>query len=193
MHPASPAGRFFFEPSGMSLAHAYAALAAFLALAAGLVLADAQALRSVRRSPLAGVVLGGAAVALLGWHLWHLPEPDLAGFPRLPVTLLFVGAGLAAFIWMPDLIAIRGLGALMLFLARACLDAGWMRLPDSLLSASVSYALLVIPGLWWAASPGAFATHVDWILAKRGRRLAVGGALLCAVLACGAHALRLTA
>lgn len=177
----------------MSLAQAYVALAVFLALAAVLLLADAQVLRSVRRSPLAGVVLGGAAVALLGWHLWHLPEPDLAGFPRLPVTLVFVGAGLAAFIWMPDLIAIRGLGALMLFLARACLDAGWMRLPDSLLCASVSYALLVIPGLWWAASPGAFGAHVDWILAAAGRRRAAGIllgvlALACALAARGAPA-----
>lgn len=168
----------------MSLAQAYIALAVFLALVAGLVFADARALRSVRRSPLAGVVLGGAAVAMLGWHLWHLPEPDLAGFPRMPVTLVFVGAGLAAFIWMPDLIAVRGLGALMLFLARACLDAGWMRLPDSLLCASVSYALLVIPGLWWAASPGAFATHVDWVLATALRRRAVSCVLAFVAAAC---------
>lgn len=161
-------------------------------MVAGLVFADAQVLRSVRRSPFAGLLLGGAAIALLGWHLWHLPEPDLAGFPRLPVTLIFVGAGLAAFIWMPDLIAIRGLGALMLFLARACLDAGWMHLPDSLLCALVSYAFLVIPGLWWAASPGAFATHIDWVLATRRRRVAIGGNLAGAGLACAAYALRLT-
>lgn len=177
----------------MSLAQAYAALAAFLALSAGLVLADARMLRTVRRSVPAGILLGGAATALLGWHLWQLPEPDLAGFPRLPVLIVFVGAGLAAFIWMPDLIAVRGLGALMLFLARACLDAGWMRLPDSLLCASVSYALLVVPGLWWAASPGAFATHADWALESPRRRWAVGGALALAGLACGASALRLAA
>ncbi|MFZ9200914.1 MAG: hypothetical protein ACO23N_00595 [Opitutales bacterium] len=168
----------------MTLAAAYVAQAVFLALVAGLLLADSRLLRSVRRSGLAGVVLAGSAVALLGWHLWHLPEPDLAGFPRLPVTVIFVGAGLAAFVWMPDLIAVRGLGALMLFLARACLDAGWMRLPDSLLCAAVSYALLIIPGLWWAASPGAFATHVDWVLATSGRRGVIGGALGLVAIAC---------
>lgn len=177
----------------MTLAQAYAALAAFLALAAALVWADARSLRTVRRSPLAGYVLAGAAVALLGWHLWNLPEPDLAGFPRLPVTVIFVGAGLAAFVWMPDLIAVRGLGALMLFLARACLDAGWMRLPDSLLCAAVSYALLVVPGLWWAASPGAFGTQVDWLLATGRRRGATGGLLAGVALACGALALRTAA
>lgn len=172
----------------MNLAQAYAAQAAFLALAAWLVFVDAKALRSVRRSPLAGLLLAGAAVALLGWHLWHLPEPDLAGFPRLPVTLVFVGAGLAAFIWMPDLIAVRGLGALMLFLARACLDAGWMHLPDSLLCASVSYTLLIVPGLWWAASPGAFATHVDWLLASPARRRLAGSLLGVVALACALSA-----
>ena len=174
----------------MNLAQAYVAQAAFLALAAWLVLVDAPVLRSLRRSPLAGVVFAGAAVALLGWHLWHLPEPDLAGFPRLPVTLVFVGAGLAAFIWMPDLIAVRGLGALMLFLARDCLDAGWMRLPDSLLCASVSYGLLIAPGLWWAASPGAFATHVDWLSATPARRRLAGGLLGVIALACGLAAWR---
>lgn len=174
----------------MSLDQAYVALAAFLALAASLVLADSQVLRAMRRSPLAGLILAGAATGLLGWHLWHLPEPDLAGFPRLPVTVIFVGAGLAAFIWMPDLIAIRGLGALMLFLARACLDAGWMRLPDSLLCASVSYACLVVPGLWWAASPGAFSTHADWVLATSPRRRAVGGLLGALAGACAFAAWR---
>lgn len=177
----------------MTLAQAYAVLAAFLALAAGLVWADARALRTVRRSPLAGYLLAGGAVALLGWHLWNLPEPDLAGFPRLPVTAIFVGAGLAAFVWMPDLIAVRGLGALMLFLARACLDAGWMHLPDSLLCAAVSYAFLVVPGLWWAASPGAFGTHVDWTLATARRRWAAGGIFAGTAMACGILAFRTAA
>lgn len=174
----------------MDLAQAYAAQAVFLALAAWLVFADATVLRSLRRSPLAGWIFAGAAVMLLGWHLWHLPEPDLAGFPRLPVTVVFVGAGLAAFIWMPDLIAVRGLGALMLFLARGCLDAGWMRLPDSLLCASVSYALLVVPGLWWAASPGAFGTHIDWLLASPGRRRFAAALLGVLSLACAMAAWR---
>lgn len=177
----------------MNLSQAYVALAAFLGLAALLALADGRVLRSLRRSPLAGYALGGAAVALLGWHLWHLPEPDLAGFPRLPVTVLFVAAGLAAFVWMPDLIAVRGLGALMLFLARACLDAGWMRLPDSLLCASVSYALLVVPGLWWAASPGAFGVQVDWLLATPARRWSAGLALAALAAACGLAAARVPA
>jgi hypothetical protein len=177
----------------MTLTGAYLALAAFLALGGLLLLAGPRHLRSFPRSPSAGLLLGLAAVALLGWHLWNLPEPDLAGFPRAPVTLVFVVAGLAAFRWMPDLIAVRGFGALMLFLARATLDAGWGRLPDSLLLASLSYGLLVVPGLVWAASPGAFVRALGWTLEADARRRAVGGALLAAALACLAQALLLPA
>ena len=172
----------------MTLTGAYLALAGFLALAALLLLAAPGFLRALPRSPAAGLVLGLAAVALLGWHLWNLPEPDLAGFPRAPVTLAFVLAGLAAFVWMPDLIAVRGLGALMLFLARATLDAGWGRLPDSLALAAGSYALLVVPGLLWAASPGMFVRFLGWTLGADGRRRGLGLALLAAALAGAAQA-----
>jgi hypothetical protein len=179
--------------SPMTFTGAYLALAGFLALLGLLLLAAPGLLRSLPRSPSAGLVLGLAAVGLLGWHLWNLPEPDLAGFPRLPVTVAFVVAGLAAFVWMPDLIAVRGLGALMLFLARATLDAGWGRLPDSLLLASVSYALLVVPGLLWAASPGQFVRFLDLILPAKGRRLALGVVLLLVALACAVQGLTLPA
>lgn len=172
----------------MTLTGAYLALAGFLALFALLLLAAPAALRALPRSPSAGLVLGLAAIALLGWHLWNLPEPDLAGFPRLPVTLAFVVAGLAAFVWMPDLIAVRGLGSLMLFLARATLDAGWGKLPDSLLGAAVGYAFLVVPGLLWAASPGLFVRFLGLALATDGRRRALGGALLAVAAACLAQA-----
>ena len=167
----------------MTLHAASLALAAFLGLAGVVLLVAPDLLVRVRRSPLAGAVLGLAAVGLLGWHLAHLPEPDLAGFPRLPVLGVFVLAGLAAFIWMPDLLPVRALGCLMMFLARAVLDAGWMQLPHSRLNALLAYALLVVPGLWWATSPGAFVRHTDWLLARPVRRGALGVALILAATA----------
>lgn len=174
------------------LSHAYFFQAAFLAISGMLILRNANVLRTFRRSKVAGVLLGGSAVALLVWNLQHLSEPDLAGFPRTPVVAIFAIAGLAAFIWMPDLIAVRGLGALMLFFGRACLDAGWMKLPDSLLCASISYAILAIPGLWWAASPGAFGVHIDTILATPLRRRITGGFLCLLAFAAATSAWRLS-
>jgi len=167
----------------MTLAQASLALAAFLAAAAGLAGWRPGILLALRRSPAAAVLLGLAAITLLGWHLLNLPEPDLAGFPRLPVLAIFVLGSLAAFVWMPDLLPVRALGCLMMFLARAVLDAGWMQLPHSLTNAVLAYALLVAPGLWWAASPGAFVRQTDALVARPLLRMVVTGVLLAAAAA----------
>ncbi len=175
----------------MSLIAATWLLAGVLALVSLQTLAAPHLWVSLRRSKLAGAVLGLAAIAMLGWHLGNLPQPDLAGFPRLPVLAIFVLGGLAAFIWLPDLLPIRALGCLMMFLARAVLDAGWMQLPASALNAWVCYLLLVIPGLWWATSPGAFVRHTDALLAHKTLRLSVGALLFLATVATTVRALTL--
>lgn len=164
----------------MTLAQASLALAALLAAAGALVGWRPSALATLRRSTVAGAILGLAAIGLLGWHLANLPEPDLAGFPRLPVLAVFVLGSLAAFVWLPDLLPVRALGCLMMFLARAVLDAGWMQLPHSLINAVLAYALLVVPGLWWAAAPGAFVRQTDALAARPVLRKAVAGLLLAA-------------
>lgn len=175
----------------MSLNAATWLLAAALALAGLALLAAPGIVRGFRRSPGAGAILGLAAVGLLGWHLWNLPEPDLAGFPRLPVFAVFVIGGLAAFVWLPDLLPVRALGCLMMFLARAVLDAGWMQLPHSALNAWLCYPLLVVPGLWWAASPGAFVRHADAALARPALRAGVAFLLLGAAASAAVRALTL--
>ena len=173
----------------MTLAQAYAALAAFLLLAGWLVFSEAALLRTFRRSRNAALLLTFTATAWFGWWLMNLPDPDLAGLPREPVAAAFVLCGLATLITMPDLLPIRALGVMMMFLARHVLDAGFSRLPDSLLAASVSYGVLVIFGLWWAASPPAFVRHCDWILAESFRRRAFGAFLLLLGVACAVSAL----
>ncbi len=161
----------------VTLAQAYYALAAVLLLAGFLVWTGAAVLRSFRRSGFATAVLGLAAVAwFVGW-LWFLPEPDLAGINRNLVLAVFTVASLATFKYLPDLLAIRALGVLMMFLARHVLDAGYTHLPYSLLAASVSYGLLVLFGLWWASSPPAFARQCDWVLAATFRHRLLGALL----------------
>lgn len=177
----------------MSLLWAYLALAAVLGLAAGLLGFAPALLRRLPRSPGAGLALGLTAVALLGWHIGNLPEPDLAGFPRAPVAAVFVLSGLAAFVWMPDLIAVRGLGALLLFLGRETLDAGWGRLPDSLLCAALTYAFLVVPGLVWAASPGRLVRLLERLDARPGLRRGAAAALAALALLAAAQGLALPA
>jgi hypothetical protein len=163
----------------VTLAQAYFALAAVLLLAGGLVWSGAEVLRSFRRSGFATAVLGLAAVAWFVAWLCFLPEPDLAGLNRPLVLVVFAGASLATFKYMPDLLAVRALGVLMMFLARHVLDAGFTHLPYSLLAAAVSYGLLVLFGLWWASSPPAFARQCDWVLASAWRQRVLGAGLAC--------------
>ena len=83
-------------------------------------------------------VLLALAVGWFAWQLYTMPDPDLAGLPRNIVMIVFVGASLLTYIYMPDFLSVRCLAVLMLFLARLTLDAGYRQLPYSLLDASVS-------------------------------------------------------
>jgi len=168
--------------NGVTLAHAYYALAAFLLVAGWLVVTDAAVLRSFRRSKNATYLLGLVAIAWFAWWLLNIPDADLAGLPRLPVVAVFVVASLATFVYMPDFLSVRALAVIMLFLARHVLDAGYRQLPASLLAASVSYGVLILFGFWWACSPPVFCRQCDWVLATDVRRKAVGA--LCFLLAC---------
>jgi hypothetical protein len=176
----------------VTLVQAYYALAAFLLVAGWLVFTGAPVLRTFRRSKGATWLFGLLAI---GWFAWWLqaglPEADLAGLPRLPVQVVFIGCSLLAFVYMPDFLSVRAFAVLMLFLARTTLDAGYRQLPASLLAAAVSYGILVLFGFWWASSPPAFNSQCDWVLASSARQRAVGGLLLLLGVACAAQSLRL--
>ena len=175
----------------VTLAQAYYALAAFLLLAGWQIVTDAPVLRSFRRSQTATYFLGLLAIAWFAWWLLNIPEADLAGVPRLPVVIGFIGASLAAFVYMPDFLSVRALAVIMLFLARHALDAGYRQLPYSLLDASVSYGVLILFGFWWACSPPVFCRQCDWVLATDGRRKVVGGLSLLLAVACVVQSFRL--
>ena len=177
---------------GVTLAQAYYALAAFLLLAGWLIVTDAPVLRSFRRSKTATYLLGLVAIGWFGWWLMNIPEADLAGLPRMPVIVGFIGFSLLTFVYMPDFLSVRALGVIMLFLARHALDAGYRQLPYSLLDASISYGLLVLFGFWWACSPPVFCRQCDWVLATDGRRKFFGGLSFLLAVACVAQSFRLT-
>ncbi len=168
----------------MTLVHAYLALAAFLFFAGGLTFAGSPMLQSFRRSKFATGLLTLAAISWFSWWLVSLPEADLAGLPRLPVLIVFIGASLLSFKYMPDFLSVRSLGVLMLFLARHVLDVGYTHLPWSLLAAVVSYGVLVLFGFWWACSPPVFCRQYDWLLATRGRHRIAGGLLVLLAIGC---------
>lgn len=175
----------------VTLAQAYYALAAFLLVAGWLLITDAPILRSFRRSKVATTLLGLIATVWFAWWLLNIPEADLAGLPRMPIVVGFVAASLAAFVYMPDFLSVRALGAIMLFLARHVLDAGYRQLPHSLLSASVCYGVLILFGFWWACSPPVFCRQCDWVVATDGRRKTIGTICFLLAAVCIAQSFRL--
>jgi hypothetical protein len=164
----------------MKLTEAYLLLTIVLALAGWLFFKASPWLQSFRRDRWMTVIFLSAVIVWLTWHLWHLSEADILGLPRSWVMALILIPCLLSYYFMPDFLAVRCLGALMLFTARAVLDAGYGHLPHSLWAASVSYGILVLFGLWWAASPVAFNQHCDALLKSASRHKTVGGLLfLC--------------
>ena len=176
----------------MTLAQAYYALAAFLLLGGWLIFTASPLLKSFRRDTTTTLGLLLLAVGWFAWNLYTLPEPDLAGIPRMPVMAAFIISSLLTYVYMPDFLSVRALGVLMLFLGRKTLDAGYGQLPFSLLEASVSYGILIIWGFWWAASPVAFNRHCDWVLTSANRHKTVGGIWLALGLACLVQSTRLS-
>ena len=168
----------------MSLTQAYLVLATILLLFSGLVYFNASILKSFRRDKFITLILLIITVAWFGFQLQHLPEPDLAGLPRELIVWVFVAAGLLTYFTMPDFLSVRSLGVIMLFIARQTLDAGYRQLPYSLLDATLSYAFLVIFGLWWAISPVAFNKQCDWILERPSRYKTFGILFFISSIAC---------
>lgn len=145
------------------------------------------ALLAIPRSRAAAWVLWGAAFVWFIYHLMTIPNVDLAGFPRSWLIVLFGGAGLLAFKYLPDLLSLRGLAVLILFASNEFLGAGFGQLPYSRVLAGTSY-LLIIGALWAGASPYVLRNAIEWTTRSlRNLRLVGTGAVLlgCANLFAG--------
>jgi hypothetical protein len=132
-----------------------------------------SALRAFPRSLPAAVVFFGGAAAWFLWGINNLSESDLAGFPRGLMLGIFGATALLSFKFLRDLLAVRGLGILLLLSARALLDIGYMQQPKNLLLSSLAY-LFVVLGLLWGVSPHRFRDWLGWILERRTRALVSG-------------------
>lgn len=161
----------------MSLFHAYLATGCTLA-GFGLLLLFfgekfSSALTALPRSRVATVVLWGGAFAWFIFHLLTIPNVDLAGFPRSWLIALFGGAGLLAFKFLPDLLALRGLAVLVLFSCNELLSAGFGQLPYSRVLAGTAY-LLILAALWGGASPYVWRNAIDWVARSTRNRVITG-------------------
>lgn len=165
----------------MSLFHAYLATGGTLTALGLLFLFSGERFSSMLgtlpRSRAATIVLWGGAFAWFIFHLLTIPNVDLAGFPRSWLIALFGGAGLLAFKFLPDLLALRGLAVLVLFSCNELLSAGFGQLPYSRVLAGTAY-LLILAALWGGASPYVWRNAIDWVAHNPKNRVIAGAGTL---------------
>lgn len=151
----------------MDLFQAYLITGCTLTAFAALLLFSGEkispALLALPRSRVATLILWGAAFAWFIYHLMTIPNVDLAGFPRSWLLVLFGGAGLLAFKYLPDLLSLRGLAVLVLFSCNELLTVGFGHLPYSRILAGTSY-LLILGALWSGASPYVLRNAIEWTM-----------------------------
>lgn len=142
------------------------------------------ALRKFPRSEMWGYILMAIGAA---WFLYNLNREAIAEFAAYKKLMLFGfgGVALAACIFVPDFLAVRGLAITMLMLAWYTL--GMQRWHDSswrLLLAVMAYGW-VIAGMWFMISPWRLRDFLNWATAEPSRlrglaaiRAVVGVALI---------------
>ena len=165
----------------MTLAHAYYLLAVILAVPAAFLLSPESGyarLRAFPRSRSAAFLLFGAAATWFLYGIATMGEADLAGIPRVVMLGAFGGAAIAAFVYLPDLLAVRGLAGLLLLTSRHLLDAGFGKLPHSLVSAALTYALLILPAIVYGTAPYLLRDWIGVVTRSRARGRTVGGIFL---------------
>lgn len=129
------------------------------------------------RSMVAAVILfGGAAV----WFLWHISQLGPADFGQYKqwLLILFGVAGIGAFYYIPDFLAVRGLAALVLLSARALLDIAYMQYdqPQRLVLVTFVY-VAIIAALYFGTVPYRLRDLFNWLWAKPCRARALGAVL----------------
>ena len=125
----------------------------------------------------------GAAIVLMvlagAWFLRHVSNLEDADFGKYK-TLLFFGfllVGLLSFWYLPDFLAVRGLGILLLLSAREILWAAYMQEPQSrLFLVSLVYVVIILT-LYVGASPYRLRDFNNWLYESINRPRVLGGFL----------------
>lgn len=160
-------------------------LAAVFAVAAFALFARPDAARKCAmrflRSKTASYVTFGAATLWFVYLLSQLGEADFGDIKGI-LIVLFGGAGLLAFKYLPDFLSVRGAAIIALLSCRAFIDSAFMQEPPSrLLLVSVSY-LIVVFALYIGTLPYRMRDILEWIFAS-GRRTKACAALFAALFA----------
>lgn len=153
-----------------------------LLVAAGLPLAILHAgfiaaLRVFPRSTSAANVLFGAGSLGFLYNVWHLSPADFGDY-RVILFIVFATIAVMAFKCVPDFLAVRGVCILVLLAAAPLLAAGYMNYDHPLIYFQKAFVYVcIVFAIWLGAQPWRMRDFLEWLLARRERTRAVGGAL----------------
>ena len=120
----------------------------------------------------------GFALMLLGtaWFLYNLSLESIADFASYKSFLFagFAGVGIGTCIFVQDFLAVRGLGVVLLLLAKLMVDTGRPHLgsPWVLIFQGWAYVLVLL-GIWFTVSPWRLRDIIEWATAND-KRIKVG-------------------
>ena len=122
----------------------------------------------------------GVALMLLGtaWFVWYLSQESISDFEAYKPLLLagFAAVGIASCFYVQDFLAVRGLGVVLLLLAKLMVDtARWAETDWRLVVVSWAY-LLVIAGMWFTIYPWHLRDLLNWATANE-KRIRIGSAI----------------
>jgi len=121
----------------------------------------AAKLQSFGRSKLMAVLFFGGALV---WFLYEISLLGAADFGAYKPWLLgvFGFSGLAAFYYIPDFLAVRGLAGLILLGSRLCLDAAYAQPQTSRLVLVSGIYLMILLAFYWGAYPYRLRDFATW-------------------------------
>lgn len=136
------------------------------------------------RSRVAGIVFLSLAAL---WSFWLLATMEMGEFSNFRMPLMVaLPIGFLLVLWfVPEFLAVRALGILLLLAAEPLLEAAFLRHETSRLLVTVFAYVLIVKGLFWVMMPYLMRDHIQWSARSNGRWIALhtltvlyGGALL---------------
>lgn len=128
------------------------------------------------RSTKAAVILMGLGGAWFLWHVLQLKQADFGDYKNY-LFAGFLAVGILSFFHLPDFLAVRGLGILLLLGARELLAAAYMQDPQSRLFLVGFVYVVIALTLYVGASPYRMRDFNNWLFESNNRPRLLGGLL----------------
>ena len=100
------------------------------------------------------------------WSWWLVSTIDLGEFSnwRTRLEIIVPAAGVLAWLYVPEFLAVRALGMLVLLAAEPLLESAWLRPEMSRLLLVALVYVWVSFALFWIGTPYTLRDQIDWLL-----------------------------